>query len=142
MGKHSETNEFNEFKDEFSKLLRNFFGETKMDGCEYDFLPPLDVFEEDNYLIIELEIPGVEKDGIEISFANKVLTIFGEKKTRLDKEKLNFFRIERSSGKFHRKIDIEHNIDEESINAELVNGVLKISLPIVDEINKKTINIK
>lgn len=141
MGKYNENNEFSEFKDEFSKLLKNFFGETRVEGCEYDFVPPLDVFEEDNFVIVEVEIPGVEKSDIEISYNNNILNIFGDKKIRLDKENLNFYRIERSSGKFHRRLEIEHNINKKNISAEYNNGVLKISMEKSDEKENTKIDI-
>ena len=100
-------------------------------------------FEEDNEKYsLEMEVPGVKKDEINISLKNDNLTI-SWKRTRENKdEKSEKRRIyERSEGSFKRNFFVE-NIDLEKVNAELKDGVLKIILPKKEAAKPKEIEIK
>jgi len=86
-----------------------------------------DFEESDDRYVIELEVPGVKKDEINISLKNEVLTISWSSKKE-NKDGKGKSRYERSEGSFTRSFDVEGS-DAEKIDAELKNGVLKITLP-------------
>ena len=91
-------------------------------------LPMLDIYEEGNELIVKADMPGLKKEDLEISLADNVLTVRGEKKTEKKVEKGKYFRYERRHGTFFRRIELPYEIEEEKIKAHLDNGVLEVRL--------------
>ena len=104
-------NLFKGFDNEFEKILNG--------KCDFE--------ETDDRYVIELEVPGVKKDEINISLKNEVLTISWSSKKE-NKGGKGKSRYERSEGSFTRSFDVEGS-DAGKIDAELKNGVLKITLP-------------
>lgn len=90
------------------------------------YCPCADVVEEASQFVITMEIPGVEAGSLDVTFANGILTVKGEKcVTRVGRE----VRLrERSEGKFERGIDVGYPIDSGSLDADLANGILTIRL--------------
>ncbi len=133
--------EVGDLKGEFSRALEDFFGNAEKPNMETGFYPAVDVFEDEENVMVEVEAAGVEKENVNISFDNGVLSINGEKKSReLDCDVL-FHRIERNYGKFHRNIAIPYEIDIKNIFAEAKNGVIKIVLPKKINSEKFKINV-
>jgi len=102
----------------------------------------VDIFEQDNNLVIEMELPGVETSAIDLKIENETLTMTGE---RLDKSasqdrsrRLN----ERNFGKFSRKFTLSPELDRTCVAASHVNGVLKITLPVAEAARPRKIEIK
>lgn len=88
----------------------------------------VDVRENEKEYIIEADLPGVDKENINIEFDNDRLTISVERNEELNVEKENYIRRERRSGSFSRSFYVE-NVIEDQISAEFKNGVLTIILP-------------
>lgn len=101
-----------------------------------------DVYEKDGDYHIELEVPGYDKDDISLECDNGYLTISATK-TSVDEDKdKNYIRRERRYGKFSRSFYVG-DIDTDSIDAEFKKGILKITVPKVEEKpSKKQIEIK
>lgn len=98
-------------------------------------------FEElDDKYIIELEVPGVKKDEIEIALKNDIITI-SWKREREKKNGLKNIKYERSVGSFTRSFAVE-GADSDKVTAELKNGVLKITIPKLEQAKAKQIKIK
>lgn len=93
------------------------------------WIPAVDIKEEDNRFILYADIPGVEPKDIEISMENSVLTIKGERLTEHQEERDNFSRIERVKGSFYRRFSLPDTADEERISAHAKHGVLEIIIP-------------
>ena len=91
------------------------------------FLPKIDISENEKNIFINAELPGMKKEDINIKLENDVLTIMGEKKSDLDKER-TIIRNERVSGTFKRTFKFEEEINPDTVSAELTNGVLTIVL--------------
>ncbi|BDU50082.1 Hsp20/alpha crystallin family protein [Haliovirga abyssi] len=127
-------------KDEFSKLLDDFFDLKKEGLQEYDFLPAMDVYEAESNVVIEIELPGVKRENIDIEFNNGIITISGIKESKKVNENALFHRIERNYGKFQRNIKVESKIIEDKIDAKLENGILMVFLPKKED-NKIIINL-
>jgi HSP20 family protein len=100
-----------------------------------------DIYEKDNKYFIEMEVPGFNKEDIDISLKEGYLTVKAEKKMSNEEKDENkkYLRKERNYIKTERSFNLG-NIDEENIDASFENGVLKIEIPKVEE-NKKTIEI-
>ena len=101
--------------------------------------PKLDVSETKDAIEIAAELPGVDEKDVELTVADGVLTIRGEKKTErdeTDKDK-NWHVVERSYGSFTRSIALPFDPDMDKVNAKFDNGVLRIRLPKPPEAAKK-----
>jgi len=106
------------------------------------FNPRLDLAEDDSRIYVYVELPGVNKENVKLSFQENILTIKGEKKRDLDEEKVNFFRTERCFGNFSRSIELPVDVDENDIAAKLENGTLSIQLKkVLKKSTEKTIEI-
>ena len=106
------------------------------------WLPLLDVSETEDNLRVKAEIPGVNKDDINLSINNNVLTIKGEKKMEKEIDGEDYHRIERIYGNFYRSIELPVLVKSDSIEATFTDGVLEVVLPKVDEVKPKEIAIK
>lgn len=137
---------FNEFV-ALQNQLDRLFGETLERSArgEIDFgswVPPVDLREENDKLVLEMELPGLKKDDVEISLENNVLTIKGERKFEKEEKKENFHKIERSYGKFSRSFSLPTTVKPDGIDASLKDGILTVYLPFAEEAKPKKISIK
>jgi HSP20 family protein len=106
------------------------------------WMPPVDIFSTgDHELVIKAEIPGMNKDDIEITVENFTLTIRGEKKTEQTVRDEQFHRVERSYGVFTRSFALPHTVDSNNVQAEYKDGVLTVRLPIREEAKPKQIKV-
>ncbi len=107
--------------------------------------PVVDICEDKDKIYFELEVPGVKKDEINISFEKDILTIKGEKKnTTGENNSLEFVHSERRFGSFERKFRLPEGINFNTISAEYENGVLNIIVEKIKEkpLEERTIKIK
>ena len=109
----------------------------RMDDFFDDFLPmrrennmKCDIYEKDNKYFIDMDIPGFNKEDIDISLKNGYLTIKAEKKDDVNEENddKTFIRKERSYAKTERSFNLG-NVDEDNIDASFKDGVLSIVIP-------------
>lgn len=91
--------------------------------------PTLDVSETDDGVRVTVELPGVDESDIDVTLADDVLTIKGEKKSEREEKSETFFRSERSYGMFQRSIPVPSGLDPASVTATMKDGVLEIALP-------------
>ena len=91
--------------------------------------PPTDVYETADSIIVYVEIAGVKKSDISITYKNNCLLISGERKKFFPKYTNMLNRMEIESGKFFKKLRINIKINEEDIQAEYHDGILEITLP-------------
>lgn len=105
------------------------------------FIPAVDVFEDEHNIVVTAELPGIEEKDLTISVENNVLTFSGERKMEKEEKKENFQRIERRYGRFTRAFTLPPTVDPENVTAEFTNGVLKLTLPKLEEAKPKQIRI-
>lgn len=129
---------FDEFDSVFEDLSKMFNGMDKMTKNSY---MNIDLYENEKEAVIEAELPGFQRDEININIENNILNITAQKKE--EKEEKNdskkYYIKERYFGKVARAFEMPENIDLEKINAKFENGILKITLAKKDE---ETKNIK
>lgn len=92
------------------------------------FNPPVDIYENDEGLNIELEIPSFTKEDISVCCENNLLKIYGSKKNQNTRE-MNYLLLERNSGGFEKIIELPFSIDANTVKAKLRDGVLSIFIP-------------
>ena len=108
----------------FDDLLRDIFGR-ETGALE----PPVEVAESDGEVTVKLLVPGVEKDQIQVSVDQDVLTVRGEVRKEHEEKKKNFYRQEIQYGTFQRAIRLPAEVEGTKANADLKNGTLTITLP-------------
>jgi HSP20 family protein len=91
--------------------------------------PAMEVAEHDKEYVITAELPGMDEKGIELSVANGVLSIKGEKQEEKEESKKDYYLSERRYGSFERSFQIPSGVDGGKIDASFQKGVLKVTLP-------------
>ena len=131
----------NRLQDDINRLFDlDWFGRTPS-LFEGEISPSMDVEETENDIIVHCDLPGVQKDDIDISLSDNNLTIKGEKKGEEEKKDSQYYRKESWSGSFQRTIALPNTVDPSKTNAELKNGVLKVTLPKKEEAKPKQISV-
>ncbi|HLV00472.1 MAG TPA: Hsp20/alpha crystallin family protein [Acidobacteriota bacterium] len=102
--------------------------------------PAADIYETESDIHLDVELPGFQRDEIEISLDNGALTISGERKMEEEKDR-NYHRTERAYGRFQRTFQLPTTADDENVKAELKNGVLAITIPKRPEARRKHIPV-
>ncbi len=104
--------------------------------------PTLDMYEENNEVVVKAELPGLTKDDIEISLADSTLTLKGEKKKEEEVKEKDFYRCEREYGSFLRTIDLPAEVKTDGAKATFKDGVLEIRLPKTEEAKRKLVKVE
>jgi HSP20 family protein len=91
------------------------------------FVPAVDVYERDEKLLFDVELPGVGADDVELEVEKGVLTVKGERKSERKSEDEGTMRLERSWGAFTRAFKLPDTVDPDSAHADMKDGVLTIS---------------
>ena len=105
-------------------------------------LPKVNVTEEENFLHLEAETPGMKDKDISIEVHNGVLTIKGHKENKSDTKKESYHIREFSSQSFERSFKLSDRVDTEKVSAKIDNGVLKVDLPKHVQIKPKKIEVQ
>lgn len=130
-----------EMKKHFDRLYDDFMHGRETEEAAGDFYPPVNLENTDEEYIATIELAGINKKDVQISFHDGKLIVQGEKKEQPDAHKRDFIYYEREYGKFFRKIPIEGRINEAKIAAEFQDGVLEVRLPKEHKENSKRIHI-
>ena len=116
-----------------------FGGEAVAQGA---WLPPVDIYETaEKDVIVKVDLPGVKRDGIKVTFENQVLSIEGERQAGLESEQDRAHRLERSHGSFRRSFTLPATVDAARVDASYLDGVLVVKLPRREESRPRTIAI-
>lgn len=137
---------FRELRGLQDEMNRIFTGITPVGGNREDMLngawsPRVDIFENKDHLVLEAELPGMNREDFELSFENNVLTLKGERKFEKKTDNDNYHRIERAYGSFTRSFTLPQTVTAEGAAAEFKNGVLHVSLPKREETKARKIEI-
>ncbi len=104
--------------------------------------PAVDIRETDDALLVQAELPGIDKKDVKLEVKDSVLTISGERNYEKDVKEENVHRIERSYGRFVRSFSLPSNVDTDRVNASMKNGILEIRLPKKESAKPKAITVK
>ena len=117
------------------------FGWTWPVDTDYERAFRLDVIDRDRELMVRAELPGVEKDDVEVTIAGDRLTIEAEREFEEEDERDDFYRHEMGYGKLMRTVVLPVEIDLEKIHAELTEGILTVTLPKIRVAEKHTVKV-
>lgn len=102
----------------------------------------VDVSERDGKLVVSASLPGFKNDEIDVQVHGGVLTVKGERKQESEEKTEKFYRRERSWGSVSRSVTLPAKVDETAVDAELKNGVLTVSLPLLEQRAPKSIAVR
>lgn len=127
---------------EFSSLLEDFFKPVHSSNPEDAFfVPAADVEENDDNFVVKMDLPGLTKKDVHITYKDDALYISGEKKMEKVDEKAQLHRYERNYGKFERAFRVHSDVISEKISAQFKDGVLTVTLPKAEIAKPKEIEI-
>jgi len=127
------------FEDSLS-LLRT--GEGKELFALGSWVPPVDIYETEDTIVLSAELPGMKKEDMSVEIKDNNLTIKGERKFERDSTVKSYSRIERSYGTFQRVFTLPHLVQQDKVKARYENGILEIVLSKAEEGKTKHIKVK
>jgi HSP20 family protein len=136
--------------EEMQSRVASLFGRRlplKKDGGEEEltlteWIPAVDIAEDDKEYTIKVELPGVNKEDVRVSVEGGVLSISGERKTEKEEKNKKYHRIERTYGSFARSFTLPEGTASDRVGAEFKDGVLKVHLPKDEKAKPKAIDVK
>lgn len=141
--KYNPFRELRTMQDQMNRMLdmawNREFGEELKEGV---WQPPVDIYEDDQSVVIKAEIPDVDQKDIDIRIENNTLTLRGERKHASEVKKENYYRVERYFGHFQRSFSLPSSIDQEKVQAACDKGILTITLPKRAEKKPKQISVE
>ncbi|HEY7319014.1 MAG TPA: Hsp20/alpha crystallin family protein [Candidatus Binatia bacterium] len=136
------------WESEMDRMMDEFFGRRMRPWWPERWLraeeitPAVDVYEEKGDIVVKAELPGMEKNDIEVNISDSELTLKGEKKKEENIEDEDYYRCERSHGAFLRSVDLPTDVQADKVKASFKNGILEVRLPKTEEAKTKEIKVK
>lgn len=118
------------------------FAESEGEVAASDWVPAVDIKEEENRYVIHADVPGVDPKDIEVRMENGVLSIRGERKSETKEERDGYKRVERVRGSFFRRFSLPDTADADGISAKSKDGVLEIVIPKQEKLQPKRIQVE
>lgn len=115
------------------------------DGEELEkgtWAPAVDIYETNDSFVVSADLPGLNKDEIQIDLKDNTLTLKGEKKFEEKVSKDNYIRVERAYGSYVRSFTLPQNVDPEKIKAKYKEGVLEVTIPKKEDARPKQIKVE
>ena len=138
-------NELRGLQDEFNRAfnanLPGFFGKFEEGLLSGKWSPSVDIYEDQNSIKLEADLPGVKPEDFKLSIENYKLTLSGERKFDKEDKGDNWHRVERSYGSFTRTFTLPNTVNVEDVKAEFNDGVLRVTLPKREEVKARQINV-
>ncbi len=134
---------FNPFAelDRMQRELNGFFKPAANLDQMSDWTPTIDIFGDENETTLIAELPGMDRDDIQINIEREMLTITGERKMPREPNNDHYNRVENSYGKFYRSFRLPETFDLEKVQAKMEKGVLTITLPKREEAKPRQIAV-
>src|SRR5262245_9671764 len=134
---------FDRLENEMSGLMRRFFGDEPANWQNSGaFSPLMNVAETEQAYEITAELPGVKSDDLSVEFREGTLVISGRKGEEKEEKGKTFHRVERFAGEFQRVIPLPQTVDQEHVEAQYKDGVLRVTVPKAEAAKPRQINIK
>ncbi len=129
------------FGREMNNLLQSLFDGVSMATPRTRPFPAVNVWEDDENLYAEAEVPGLSMNDLEILVVGNEVTIKGRRNTPAD-ENVAYHRQERGAGEFARVLTLPVNVNADRVEAVLKDGILMLTLPKAEEAKPRKINIR
>lgn len=126
-------NELDRFFDERSYI-------SMLPKLGWDFA--IDLYEEDGNLIARMNIPGVKPDDLDITVDEDSLSVSGSREEEKETGKKDYYNKEIRRGSFSRTISLPRSVDASKVAAEYVDGILKITMPVIEGEKGKVVKVR
>lgn len=125
--------ELDALQGDVNRLFDSFFGRREGAAGAYGatrrWIPAMDLVETEDHLVLRADLPGLDRDDIDIEVKDGVLTVSGERKAQHEDKREGFHRVERSFGRFSRSLELPKGVDPGSVSAGFEKGVLEVRMP-------------
>src|SRR5919106_3701527 len=126
--------EFDSLQSDMNRLFDSFFqGRGANGGTGRRWIPPMDLVETENHLVLRADLPGMSEDDLDIEIKDGVLTVSGERKAEQEQKEEGFYRVERAFGRFSRSLSLPEGVDADKVSADFDKGVLEVRVPKPEE---------
>ncbi len=105
-------------------------------------LPRIDIREGRKHITVKAELPGVEKDDIDVSIDNGLLRLSGEKRREKEEKDENYYHLESEYGRFSRLIELPAEVDPDDVDATYRKGVLTVKIKKAKDAQSRKISIR
>src|SRR5689334_6715214 len=120
--------ELDSLQGDMNRLFDRFFeGRTGNGGRRW--IPPMDLLETEDHLVLRGDLPGMTEDDIDIEIKDNVLTVSGERKADQEDKGEGYHRVERAFGRFSRSLTLPPGVDPGKVEAGFKQGVLEVQIP-------------
>lgn len=126
----------------FSDHFMSPFGRFSLSDNLAEFTPKVDISETEKEIKVRAEVPGMNPDDVSIEVTEDTLSIAGTVEKSNEEKDENYYRMERSSGRFSREFMLPSKIDTDNVNADAKNGVVTITLIKQPSGQKRKVKIK
>jgi HSP20 family protein len=107
-----------------------------------DWAPAIDVQETDAEYLVKADLPAVKREDVKVTVEDGILAVEGERQQEKEEKGKKFHRIERSYGKFVRRLAVPSDVDQAKVAAEFKEGVLNVHLPKSAAAKPRTVDVK
>jgi HSP20 family protein len=114
---------------DLNRVFDAFFGGRTGNDAARRWIPAMDLVETDDHLVLKADLPGLDKDDVDIEIKDGVLTVSGERRTAHEDSSNGYHRVERAYGRFSRSLSLPQGIDADQVQAEFDKGVLEVRIP-------------
>jgi HSP20 family protein len=138
--------------EEMDRMFEEFFPRRWMQPFRWEMphwpelaelkMPKVDVIDHETEVVVKAELPGVQKDDLDISVSNNSVTIKGSTSHEEKEEKGNYYRREISRGSFTRTVALPADVDSDKARASFNDGILVLTLPKVEKSHRKSITVE
>lgn len=127
--------------DEMEELAGRFWTSWRPFSLDSALAPHTDTYEENGHLVMKTELPGIDKEDVDVTLDGDVLTIKAEKKEEVSEDARHHTR-ERYYGRYFRSTTLPFRVDADKVSASFENGVLELRLPKAEDVKTKKIEVK
>jgi HSP20 family protein len=123
------TRDLDTLQTDVNRVFDAFFGERPANGPARRWVPAIDLVETDDHFVLKVDLPGLEKDDVEIEVKDGLLTVSGERNAEHEERKDGYHRIERAYGAFSRSLTLPQGVEADQVQADFDKGVLEVRIP-------------
>jgi HSP20 family protein len=128
-------------QDQINRLFNDAFERTGQESNLTAWAPAVDIYENEQELVVKADLPEVEAKDLDIRVENNILTIRGERRFEKKVNEDQYLRVERAYGSFSRSFSLANTVNADGIKADYQNGVLTLNIPKREEAKPKQIKV-
>jgi HSP20 family protein len=121
--------ELDSLQSEVNRVFDAFFGTGNGGTRARRWVPAMDLVETDDHLVLRADLPGLDREDVDIEIKDGMLTVSGERGSEHEEKSEGYYRVERAFGGFSRSLTLPEGIDPQGIDADFDKGVLEVRIP-------------